>query len=200
MAMSVQTTVIVIAVWLLAGVVPALLMMRRGHGSWYWVLIGIGLGPFAAPVLWERMEGDESGISGIVEAPGRRSPGASVLVALDGSASGSQAIGFVDRILDPAATSVTLVTVLDFDADTTARDAAAGLLEEASKALARFSPRALLVTGPALEQLLELIERENPGLVVVGARGSGLTKAVLGSVSQGLLRRSGAPVVVLPAA
>jgi nucleotide-binding universal stress UspA family protein len=103
-------------------------------------------------------------------------------------------------MLDPAATSVTLVTVLDFDADTAARDAAAALLEEASNDLARFSPRALLVTGPALEQLLELIERENPGLVVVGARGSGLTKAVLGSVSQGLLRRSEAPVVVLPAA
>ncbi len=59
---------------------------------------------------------------------------------------------------------------------------------------------ALLVEGPTVDTLLAEARRRDAELVVIGSHGRGmLLRAVLGSVSEGLVRRAPCPVLVIPA-
>jgi nucleotide-binding universal stress UspA family protein len=61
--------------------------------------------------------------------------------------------------------------------------------------------RRLLEEGPPGEVLLEVAERERPGLLVTGRRGRRALAALLaGSVSEHLVHHSRIPVTVVPAA
>jgi nucleotide-binding universal stress UspA family protein len=61
--------------------------------------------------------------------------------------------------------------------------------------------RRLLEEGPPGEVLLEIAERERPGLLVAGRRGRrALAALVAGSVSEHLVHHSRIPVTVVPAA
>lgn len=56
-----------------------------------------------------------------------------------------------------------------------------------------------LVLGDPVREMLELIDRQKPDLVVVGSHGRGaILRALLGSVSTELCRRSPVPVLVVP--
>jgi nucleotide-binding universal stress UspA family protein len=60
---------------------------------------------------------------------------------------------------------------------------------------------ALLVQGPTAETLLEEAARLGAELIIVGAHGRGmLHRALLGSVSEQVVRESRVPVLVVPAA
>jgi nucleotide-binding universal stress UspA family protein len=60
---------------------------------------------------------------------------------------------------------------------------------------------ALLVQGGTVETILAEAERLHAELIVVGSHGRGaLGRALLGSVSEGLVRRSALPVLVVPSA
>jgi nucleotide-binding universal stress UspA family protein len=60
--------------------------------------------------------------------------------------------------------------------------------------------KALLVQGATVEKILEESERAGADLVVLGSHGRGaLGRALLGSVSEGVLHRSRTPVLVVPA-
>ena len=78
-----------------------------------------------------------------------------------------------------------------------ARDALGKLLE---RARARgIAARTQIHVGPAAHMLLAEIDRAHPALVVVGSHGKGpIRRALLGSVSEALCRRSSAPVLVIP--
>lgn len=56
-----------------------------------------------------------------------------------------------------------------------------------------------LVEGPAAETLVELADAEDLEEIVVGSRGFGAVRAMLGSVSHALLHEADRPVVVIPA-
>jgi nucleotide-binding universal stress UspA family protein len=74
-------------------------------------------------------------------------------------------------------------------------------LEELGEALrARgLRARALLIQGPTVEKILAEAERRSADLIVVGAHRRGrVSKALLGSVSEALLRRAACPVAILP--
>ena len=74
------------------------------------------------------------------------------------------------------------------------------LQEEATRLRsAGLEVTALLVQGPTVEKLLEEIESLEIDLLVVGSHGHGrLYDVLLGSTSDGLLRRSKRPVLVVP--
>lgn len=58
---------------------------------------------------------------------------------------------------------------------------------------------ALVLEGPVLEMLLEAIKQSHATIVVMGSHGRGvLARALMGSTTDGLLRRSPVPVVVAP--
>ncbi len=55
--------------------------------------------------------------------------------------------------------------------------------------------------GKPVRKILQEITRVKPGLIVVGSHGHGLVhKALLGSVSSAIVRKTPCPVVVVPAA
>lgn len=59
---------------------------------------------------------------------------------------------------------------------------------------------ALLVEGPTVEKVLAEAERLEADLIVMGSHGRGaLSRALLGSVSEGVLRGAHCPVTILPA-
>lgn len=62
-----------------------------------------------------------------------------------------------------------------------------------------LSARALLVEGPTARTVLEQAEKLTVDLIVVGSHGHGvLHRALLGSVSEGILERATCPVLVVP--
>jgi nucleotide-binding universal stress UspA family protein len=65
---------------------------------------------------------------------------------------------------------------------------------------AECSPRAHVIAGAAVDVVLDVAHGHHADLVVVGSRGmSGAETLVFGSTTEGLLRRSGVSVLVVPA-
>jgi len=63
-----------------------------------------------------------------------------------------------------------------------------------------LAAKALLVQGPTVETLVSEARRERSDVVVMGSHGRGaLARALLGSVSEGVLRSGCCPVLVVPA-
>ncbi len=59
--------------------------------------------------------------------------------------------------------------------------------------------KAMLVQGPTVEALLEMVEKQGTDLIIVGSHGRGMmAEILLGSVSQGLIRAGRCPVTVVP--
>lgn len=58
---------------------------------------------------------------------------------------------------------------------------------------------ALLVQGPTVEKILTLAEKEQVDLIVMGSHGhSALRQFLVGSVSEGVLRKTSCPVLIIP--
>ena len=86
------------------------------------------------------------------------------------------------------------VTRLAGDAQARLTEVVAGLEAQG------FAARGLLERGRPVERILEVAEREDVGSIVAGSRGRGIVAEVLlGSVAEGVARRSRRPVVVVPA-
>lgn len=78
----------------------------------------------------------------------------------------------------------------------------ARLVEEAAAALRESGVEAtgLLVEGPPVRTLLEEAERLEADMIVIGSHGYGaVARALLGSVSAGVVRHAACPVLVVPA-
>ena len=59
--------------------------------------------------------------------------------------------------------------------------------------------KAILAQGPTVQTLLEMAEKQEADLIVVGSHGRGMVaEMMLGSVSQGLIRAGRWPVTVVP--
>ena len=59
--------------------------------------------------------------------------------------------------------------------------------------------KAMLVQGPTVETILEMADKQESDLIVVGSHGRGMIGEVfMGSVSQGLIRAGQCPVTVVP--
>jgi nucleotide-binding universal stress UspA family protein len=74
-------------------------------------------------------------------------------------------------------------------------------LEELAESLRRESVRAtpLMVQGPTVRTIVEHVQRFGADLVVIGSHGHGaLFDLLVGSVTQGVLRESPVPALVVP--
>lgn len=57
----------------------------------------------------------------------------------------------------------------------------------------------LLVSGPAVDRVLDLADEKNADMIVLGSHGHGaLYKLLVGTISEGVLRRSHRPVLLVP--
>jgi len=60
--------------------------------------------------------------------------------------------------------------------------------------------QALLVQGPTVETILERAAKLGADLIVMGSHGHGaLYRALLGSISEGVVRQANCPVLIIPA-
>ena len=64
---------------------------------------------------------------------------------------------------------------------------------------AGIETKAILVQGPTVDTLLEMAEKQDSDLIVVGSHGRGMVAEMfMGSVSQGLVRDGRYPITVVP--
>jgi nucleotide-binding universal stress UspA family protein len=141
-----------------------------------------------------------------------------VLIAVDFSAVTDRVVATVLRFAtNPAAHRMFLVHVAPPDPDfvgygtgpKTVRSQIAAELREQHGQLKAVADRLraggcevtpLLLQGPTIETVLEEAERLEADLLVIGSHGHGAVYDLLvGSVSEGLVRRSDRPVLVVPA-
>jgi nucleotide-binding universal stress UspA family protein len=190
-----------LAVWLTVGVTLGVFMGRRGHNPFEWFLIGAILGPIALPAAWARTK-DESVASGrqvIVAAPPAGTGPVDILVGIDGSEESRAALQTALEMLGSRIGRLTLASVTDFDygsaqAKADSKQALDTLRKTAMVANVPELGMTLLSGRPA-DALSEHARQEGYHLLVVGRRGRGASKAVLGSTSS-QLTRSPVPVLV----
>ncbi len=192
---------VVLPLWVLTGLATALIMRRRGHGEYAWGLLGAVFGPLVIAFAVDAVRRERQAAAETLQ-PGMRGPGpVDVLVGLDGSPESEEALGAALHLFDGRIGRLTLATVLDYDAAATGLprevvDAARTRLEIHAATSAMPQPGMVLLAGRADEALPAYARREHFDVIVVGARGSGGSKAVLGSVAQTLARGTGMPVLL----
>ena len=139
-----------------------------------------------------------------------------LLVAVDFSDPTEQILKVATRLAQSLDASVWLVHVAEPDPDfvgydagpDVVRDQVARKFREEHRVLQRLAAamrddnieaKAILAQGATVQTLLELAERQESDLIVVGSHGRGMVAEMLmGSVSTGLIRRASCPVTVVP--
>ncbi len=199
--------VLVVTVWVSIGLLAVLASLtRHGRRSRYWYAIGVVLGPLMLPIALELGRTRGRLVDRTVPGPGSPAPphGAAgggtstVLVAVDGSPESHRAAEEAASFLDPAASRVVLVTVLDPDDTGTARQAEAeATLVRASACFVGFADAVREIdSGDPSAVLLDCVVGHDVDLVVLGRRGEGLSHRLLGSVADRLVRRARVPVLL----
>jgi nucleotide-binding universal stress UspA family protein len=128
------------------------------------------------------------------------------LVAYDGSATAKAAVEYAARRLEPNGRLVVAHVIVPpakyFDElydewRQRPRERGETLLRDVKDALGDVAAELRVAEGPPAHTLVELA-REAADEIVIGSRGLGASRAVLGSVSEALLHEADTPVVVVP--
>ena len=204
--MSAPYWVLFLVGWVAAGMVAVVLVLyRRGHREGSWLLLGAVLGPLILPIAVERARRSsqrlERRVEPIVdEADSGRGP--CVLIGVDGSPESEEAVRAAVRLVAPVAGRVLLSTVVSADAADGGADdqlaSARALLSRHRRELpgGTVAVETQIVAGQPGAALLELADAEDVDLVVVGRRGRGLSRAVLGSAAAALTTGARCPVLL----
>jgi nucleotide-binding universal stress UspA family protein len=187
--------------WILVGVVLSVVMRRRGHDLFVWLVLGAVLGPLSVPLAIERLRIEAVHPSQPAWAPGE----CDLLAGLDGSPESVEAVRRAVRLFGTRVTSVTLATVLDHDSrDSTSggelHEAAHVMLERARETLELPAARIEVLYGRPDSALTAYARSGGMDCVVVGGRGHGASEALFGSVTERLVADSPVPVLVGPRA
>lgn len=123
-----------------------------------------------------------------------------VLSATDFSPLGNSAVIYANSLLQQGG-DLMLVHVIDNDASKEERDAARQQLESLVKNAGKANVTIEVMAGHDPARLITAAaERFDADVICVGSRGrAALTKAMLGSVSQGILLATTRPVLMVPA-
>jgi nucleotide-binding universal stress UspA family protein len=196
-AVSYGTFVAVVAVgWLSVGLTLSLVMGRRGHDAFSWLILGTLFGPLGAIFALEARSQER--LRPELVAPRRSSgPGPiDVLVGIDGSPESRAALLAATSLLGPRLGRLTLATVIPFDCGFDRERSAKAILEHQGDALGGGARLELLHGRPA-PVLLERATGDGYDLLVVGTRGAGASKAVLGSTAVDVAESAKVPVLLM---
>jgi nucleotide-binding universal stress UspA family protein len=197
--MSLEAGIIAwLAIVIVTAVVASFLAHRWGRDPFGWVLLSAAMGPIALAGLIGVHSADRArGREGIASTKG-----GAIVVACDGSdVSGRLAqhvLAGTSRDQD-----IVLLAVLPFDAQQApggeAEKNAQRMTVGVSDALERDgrSPRVVVRYGQPGEAIVRFADEETASLIVIGRRGSGLTRALLGSVSGHVVQHAKAPVALV---
>jgi nucleotide-binding universal stress UspA family protein len=192
------------AVWIVVGVISALVMGRRGHAPFNWLVLGAVLGPLVVPVALSRAR-DARDVS--LNAPNRtahRGP-VDVLVGMDGSPESLSAAQVVADLLGDRIGRLTLAGVVDYDTALggTAGVAYSSAVEELARAAGQLGQRlgsdvdTVVLAGRPAEVLAVHATDSGFDVLAIGSRGRGASKLIMGSVASRLARGAGVPVLVV---
>jgi nucleotide-binding universal stress UspA family protein len=199
-----EIVVVVVAVWMLFGVVYAIGMGRRGYDPWSWGALGAIFGPLVIPLAIGLRRRRPLGAPLIAHA-GRAGDGIKVLVGVDGSVESAAAVQAVVSLFGTRLGSLLLATVIDSDAANAIhaargtvfeRDANA-IFEQATNRGGADDPTTLVLEGRPADALVACAKANDVDVVAVGRRGRGLSEAVLGSVAAQLARRKDGLLLVV---
>lgn len=187
-------------VWCLIGILVSIWMRRRGHALFTWAYLGAVLGPLVVPLAIDAIARERrAGVPALRPmAPDHER--VSMLVGIDGSAESLAAAEAAVALFAERIGRLTLAAVIDYDAanggPSESRRAAEAHLDAAALAIAFARPdREILVGAPA--DVLGRAARDGAfDVLVIGNRGRGASRAVLGSVASQLARGAGVPVLV----
>ena len=192
--------------WVGAGMVAVVLVLyRRGHREGTWLLLGAVLGPLILPIAMERARKSSRRLERRVgPAADEATPGRApcVLIGVDGSPESEEAVRAAVRLVGPVAGRVVLATVVSADAADGGRDdqlaSAEDLLSRHRHELTEGTAavETQIVAGQPAAALLELADAEAVDLIVVGRRGRGLSRLVLGSAAATLTTGARYPVLL----
>jgi nucleotide-binding universal stress UspA family protein len=193
--------IIVALAWGLLGVSMALVMGRRGHQPFMWLVLGITFGPLVLPLAANRLRHDRPGLLKRLSSARPSIGGVDVLVGIDGSADAEDALRTAIGLLGPRLGRLTLAAVVDYDiavgsglAEDNER-ARGDLIRTANATASR--PETVLLSGRPAEALRKFAVEEGYGLIVVGRRGRGASHVLLGSVASTLAHGGDVPVLIV---
>lgn len=196
--MSTELIVVVIAVgWPLLGVVLALVMGRRGNEPSSWFILGAILGPLAVVFAldsWRHRE--DMGEPRVVRRTVRASGSVDVVLGADGSPESLAASRGVVSLLGERLGRLTLVSVLPYDATPQTIGFAESALKQQLAALGDGRVGIEFLRGEPAGALRAFADQRGYGLIAVGTRGHGRSKALLGSIANRLAEGSGVPVLM----
>jgi nucleotide-binding universal stress UspA family protein len=190
-------TWVALGVWLVGGLGGYYYLYRHGHPHPGWLLAAMILGPFSMLVFTDRVE---SAPEVLVHEGAPSTVARKVLVGIDGSPESEHALELAQRVLGDEQCCLVLCEVVDYD--TAEQPGGAGVDEATTRlqdAAARLAGRAVsieVLAGRPVQALAEAAERHDAEMIVVGTRGRGVSRRMLGSVAEGLLTVSTRPVMV----
>jgi nucleotide-binding universal stress UspA family protein len=196
---SLSFVIAVAAVWIVIGLVLSLVMARRGHNATVWLALGTLMGPLAVVFAFDST-GHEHMRPTVLDQP---APGPTigygpvdVLIGFDGSAESAPAAQTVVELLGPRLGRLTIATVVPYDGGREAERMAIAALERQSGRIGGFVPQVEVLHGRPAAALSLRAAEAGYDLLVVGTRGAGLTKAILGSAAVALSHDSKVPVLL----
>lgn len=196
-----------IAIWLaivlISMLVVAYLSRRWGHDPFGWLLLAAVMGPIAIIALvGTRHKNEETARHGALSVQDGGPP--PVIVACDGSDASARAARYA--ALSHAGSRIVLVVVEGHEARPRTpqeSDQQAARVErmiapaDAELRTEGIATATVVVYGNAGEEIVRYAEAGGAEAIVVGRRGAGLSRALLGSVSDHVVRNAKQPVVVV---
>lgn len=198
-SVSYGTLIIVIAaIWLSVGLTLSLVMGRRGHDAFGWLILGTLFGPLGAIFAVEARR--EEQMRPEVVAPERsHGPGpVDVLVGMDGSPESRAALEGAVALLGPRLGRLTLATVIPYDTGVATQRTARAEIERQGAAV-EAGPELELLHGRPGAALLPSAAEGGYDLLVIGTRGAGAAKAFLGSTAVAVSESAKMPVLLIGA-
>jgi nucleotide-binding universal stress UspA family protein len=196
------------------GLVLALVMGRLGYSPFAWGLLGLLLGPIALLLALVEVRKKRPWWTRLVASGDPGSGPVDVLVGIDGSPESAAATTAALELLGGQVGRLTLVAVADLDDSYAGREERVrlqGELERQAEAVRAWLrerdgpvrdtqmvvPELKLMAGPPATTLDTVAAEDGYDVLVVGARGAGLSGVLLGSVASRLAARASVPVLVV---
>ncbi len=203
--MSDNLGIVIIAVastWLAIGLVLSLVMGRRGHDSFGWLVTGTLMGPFGVALAVDAQRHEERLVPVPLAAGSTATAGTGpvdVLVGCDGSPESVEAMGAVVELLGGRLGRLAVAAVVPYGDIRERERVAMRELRQLPGYEAARAPHLEVLHGHPSTALGRCTIEDGYELIAVGTRGQGLTKAILGSAASELARESKVPVLLVGA-
>jgi nucleotide-binding universal stress UspA family protein len=192
-----------LALVIASAVVVSYFAHRWGRDPFGWILLCAAMGPIALVGLFGTRQSDRARLARRPET-GVQPPGdGPIIVACDGSKVSAR-LGEQAAAAYRTGRDVILLTVFPYEAERQDESAEvsdrAGEMTHAVRTLLGergITPRIVVRYGPPGEAVVAFANEVGASLIIIGRRGSGLTRSLLGSVSRHVVEHAEAPVALV---